>query len=440
MQNRLNHVLPPRGNEIEIRVIAALTHIGDPLDLKVQQAMLLLDEQCFHNGDNRQLFCIIRDLFLNSQEFSFVTFMSLVPDELYNLVHNLVSEQYINTSYLPTDVNKLIQYRGLRNQLRILVDATNHGLDALTPEAALTVISEELQKITQSTSTTRKAYLRSYETIADDFLSADYVENSEFKVDIEGLPPVPEQAMITIAGRSGHGKTFLALYLMDKIIDAKPGKQSLYFNLEMHERVMMDRHAILVGAKGDNRRDRIKNVVHKLLPKNVSLISEPMITIEEIETECRLAALRQPLAVIVVDYLGLIRTKVKGDRHDLDQVTIAKRLAALTLELDCNLILLTQVNRDFKSRPIGDRCPRTEDAAESMGSVHSSFWWIGIDQPQADTDDPEWANMFILQNRKNRGEGGLFKIIMKFQGGRFYKWQKPFCSTYVKAREESPAF
>src|SRR5690606_33454758 len=104
---------------------------------------------------------------------------------------------------------------------------------------------------------------------------------------------------------------------------------------------------------------------------NVSLVSEPLMTIDQIETECRLAALRQPLAVIVVDYLGLIRSKSRSERKDLEQGEIAKRLAALSLELNCIVIALSQVNREFKNRPVGDRCPVISDAAESMGSVHS---------------------------------------------------------------------
>ena len=212
---------------------------------------------------------------------------------------------------------------------------------------------------------------------------------------------------------------------MDAIIDARPGEQTLYFNLEMHPRVMIERHALLLGARGANRKEVIANAAPKLMQKNVSLVSVPMITIEQIEAESRLAALRQPVCCIVVDYLGLVGSKAKYDAKYQQQNDIAKRLAALSMELDCVVILLAQVNRDFKTRPIGDRCPLTSDAAESSGSVHSSTWWIGIDQPQNDDPSGDYQDLFMVECRKNRGNAN-FSLKFTFKNGMFWKYQKPF--------------
>jgi len=440
VQHRLQHIQPPNAGEIELRVISALTYIGECDNLKVQKAMLILDVFCFHNMDYRQMYELIVDLFNQGKEFSFVTFMTLVPKDIYEITYTMVKDDFNGCRYLEDDIQKLLAYRAWRKQVKILVEAVNYSLDATTAEESLTVIADNLQLINKTASTTRKSYLRTYETIADEFLSESDGDNSEFIVDIPDLPAVPNRALITIAGRSGHGKTFFALYLMDKIIDAHPGKQTLYFNLEMHERVMMERHAKILGVQGDNRRETINNAVAQLLTKNVSLISEPMITIDEIETECRLASMRQPIACIVVDYLGLIRSKSKSESKHLEQSDIAKRLAALSLELDCVVIALIQVNRDFKTRPVGDRCPMPQDSAESMGSVHSSSWWLGIDQPQNDDSDPEWADRFFVQCRKNRGDSGMFQLNLKFKYGMFSKYERPFGLNYNKKTKETPSF
>lgn len=429
MLTRVPYVEPPRASELELRTIAALTHIGNPNDLRVQKAILLLDEQCFMDIDYRGMYRVISELFIQQKDFDLISFLTVLPSELY-LIANQMTGEYCSTSHLEKDVEQLIAYRTLRKQVKILTDAINYGLASLTPEESISCIGEHLRRFSDSSNSTGNSYIRGYELIADELLSETGADDSQFEVDIPGLPALPNRALITIAGRSGHGKTFFALYMMDKIIDAKPGRQTLYFNLEMHERVMMERHAILVGGRGDSRKERIINALPKLLDKNVSLISQPMITIEEIETQSRLAHMRQPIGVIVVDYLGLIRSKVKSERKDLEQGDIAKRLAALSIELDCTVIGLIQVNRDFKTRPIGDRCPKPEDSAESMGSVHSSSLWIGIDQPQNDTDDQQWKDKFIVQCRKNRGDSGLFTLELKFKGGMFSKWQRPFCSNY----------
>ena len=430
---RIKPPVPPHNDDLELRVIAALIQIGEP-NLRVQKAMLQLDVNCFFSMQVRELYEIFKKLFEEQKDFNQIDFMSHIPEHLYQYSLTLFGDSYCTTNLLEADIEKLFEFRIYRKYLKILVDAVNLSLDATTNEESIAVITEHLQKIVHSGSTIRKAYARTYETIADEYLSESCTDSSEIKIDIADLPPVPNRALITIAGRSGHGKTFFALHLMDKIIDSIPDKQSLYFNLEMHERVMLERHAKLLGTKGDTRKEIILNGIPKLLTKNVSVVSEPLITIDEIEIQCRLAALQQPIAVIVVDYLGLIRTKAKSDKKYLDQSDIAQRLAGLSLELDCIVIALIQVNRDFKVRSIVDRCPKPEDSAESMGSVHSSSWWLGINQPQNDCDDPEYKDLFTIHCRKNRGESGLFKLNLKFKDGMFTKYDRPYQQNYVKPK------
>ncbi len=432
---RLPHVAAPRAHQIELRVICALIHIGKPSNLRVQNAMLKLHKYCFMDRDHRILFELISELFAKGNAFDFVEFMTLDHNDQYHLIEHAIRDEYLFSNTLEHDIEKLLAYHSWRTQLEILVNSVNSSLEQTLPEEAIQVIAEGLQALSNIDKPASTSIVRAYELIADDMLMENEADNVEFNVDIPGLPSVPNRALITIAGRSGHGKTFFALYLMDAIINAHPDKQTFYFNLEMHERVMMERHARILGCHGINRKDVIKKALPELLAKNVSLVSVPMITIDQIETECRLAALRKPLCCIVVDYLGLVGSKSKYDRKDLQQGDIAKRLAALSLELDCVVIALIQVNREFKTRPVGDRCPLTSDAAESMGSVHSSSWWIGIDQPQNDDDSGEYQDLFMVACRKNRGDSGLFSLNLKFQHGMFSKWYKPFSPAAKTSRD-----
>jgi replicative DNA helicase len=413
--------------ELEIRVIAALSHIGLASDLRVQEAMLNLSSVLFVSRDLQRIYTIIRELFDAKQDFSFVSLLSCLPKDLYDYTKEFIKDEYVSTQHLASDVKALNEYHVFRQQLKILESAIKDSSQATTPEESLDVITESIQKINETKQASKKSYVRTYEEIANEvFENGENWNTSEFDVDIPGLPGVPNRSLITIAGSSGHGKTFFALYLMDKIIDAQPGKQTLYFNLEMGEQVMMARHAKLLGVQETSQYKTITEGVSKLLPKNVSMVSEPMITIEQIEAECRLAALRQPLAVVVVDYLGIVQSKKKYDREDLLQAAIAKRLAAISLELDCVVILLIQINRGNQSREVGQRCPVVTDSASSMGSVHSSSWWLGIDQPQKDSDDEHFKDLFQVRCRKNRGDSGMFKLDLQFKDGMFSRWIRPY--------------
>jgi replicative DNA helicase len=425
---KIPYLTPPSSSEIELRFLSALIHLGDSNNLRVQQAMLQVDKDCFYNQDNRVIYDLVSELFAKGKPFDYVDFITLVPAEQYHITELGVKDEYMFPNHLEHDTAKLVAYRTLRKQIKILTETLNLSLEQKLPEDSLEVIRENIQALSNSASLKQASIVRDYAVIADDALSDTVEDSSEFSVDIPGLPPVPNRALIMIAGRSGHGKTFFALHLMDKIIDAHPDKQSLYFNLEMHERVMMERHARLIGVHGSNRIEVIRNGLSKLLPKNVSLVSVPLITIDQIEAEARLASLRQPLASIVVDYIGLVGSKSRYDAKHLQQSDIAKRLAALSLELDCVVIGLIQVNRDFKNRAIGERCPRPEDASESMGSVYSSSWWLGIDQPQLDDQSGDWQDMYMVECRKNRGDSGLFSLKLKFKNARFFKYERPFCA------------
>jgi replicative DNA helicase len=427
VETRLDHVIPPRAHEIEIRALSALIHLGDPKNVRVQTAMLKLDQDCFMQMDHRTIFKLLQELFAKGNPFDFVEFIGIIPNELYDFVSLSVTDHYMFPNHLEHDVAKLLSFRSLRRHLKVLVNAANRGLEEALPEDGIKAIREELQSLSNADSSQHSSIVRSYEVEIDEMLCESDSENVDFPVNIPDLPNVPNRSLITIAGRSGHGKTFFALYLMDAIIDAHPNKQTLYFNLEMHPRVMIERHGILLGARGANRKELIRGAAHILLPKNVSLVSVPMITIEQIESESRIAALKQPICCIVVDYLSLVGSKAKYDAKYLQQNDIAKRLAALSLELNCVVLGLIQVNREFKTRPIGDRCPLTSDASESMGSVHSSSWWIGIDQPQNDDPTDEYQHLFQVACRKNRGDAGLFTLNLKFKNGMFSKYYRPFC-------------
>jgi len=207
-------------------------------------------------------------------------------------------------------------------QILILTNAVNNSFEALTPADAISVISEELQAISQTNIATQKPFKRSSQDILDEIFANDGMVGADFMVDIPNLPPVPDESMITIAGRSGHGKTFFSIYLMDKIIKAKPGKQALYFNLEMRESVLLERLALLNKFRGDNQLETLKKAADDIISKNLTIFTKGGTTIDEIETEARLSALQCPLSVIVIDYMNLIKGKKKFDRQDLEQLDI----------------------------------------------------------------------------------------------------------------------
>ena len=433
----ISHVEPPHSLEIERRVIGALMFLGNHKLLPVQQAMLKLDSDSFYKMETKLVFEQIRERFNANREFDFVS-LSAHVDSNSSAIFESLRDEYYTPNLLRSDVEELNRYRTLRKQFIILIDAVNHAIPETDPETALGIISENLQKLSQSSTAIADEWVKSYEQVIEEEFYSSEIDDSLIAVSIPDLPLVPNRALITIAGRSGHGKTFFAIYLLNQLMEAFPDKDSIYFNLEMHNRVMMDRIATLLGSTGKDSYERVKAYAAQILAKRGKIVSIPMITIDQIESISRIQALEKPLGVIVVDYLGLVTSKSRFDRKDLEQNNIAKRLAALSIELDCIVIALIQVNREFKTRPVGQRCPVPSDAAEAMGSVHSSSWWIGIDQPYQDNHDAEFQHVFQVKCRKNRLESGQFELNLEFRNGMFAKYRAPFGARYKPKDEIDP--
>jgi replicative DNA helicase len=421
----MNQTLP-HSSEIESRMLGALISIGTSSDFRVRSSILALTPSCFYVLWHRDLFELIEKLYNLDADFTIVGMLSVIPEHLRDDLHDLLDAQYYSPNLIENDLELLIQYRQLREHAALLYSAYDAAMHATIPGEALSEISRIIGRLSQSQAEVRKTLGETYAEIAEEYLNSQDSDISEITVDIPGLPPIPNQSLITIAGRSGHGKTMIAIYLMDKLGITLPEKQILYFNLEMQKTVMVERHGRIIGGTGSTRKEVITSVLAELVTRNVTLISVPMISIDEIELECNLASLRQPISVVVVDYLGLISSRTRAERKDLEQANIAKRLAALALNLNCVVIALIQVNRDYKNREVGQRCPMPSDASESMGSVHSAGWWIGIDQPQVDSTEREFKDLFQVRCRKNRFDSGLFKLDLDFIDGQFFQRNRKF--------------
>ncbi|EHL31827.1 DnaB-like helicase C-terminal domain-containing protein [Legionella drancourtii] len=233
---------------------------------------------------------------------------------------------------------------------------------------------------------------------------------------IDELLQMPNRSLITIAGRSGHGRSFFALYLMDKLIEAQLHKQALYFNLEMPSEVIFERHALLLGAQGNSFKEIMLNARPKLTLKNVGVVSNPYITSSEIASVCTEAATRDEIGVIVVDGIDIVHMNDKYPKE-----AIAEKLAALAMELNCIIITTIPANTfDIeKNRLIGNRSPLPREVEESIGTFQASNWWLSIDRPQLDTEDRLYKGLFQVRCQKNQSTGNLFSLDLTFVNGRF---------------------
>ena len=196
--------------------------------------------------------------------------------------------------------------------------------------------------------------------------------------------------LLILAGRPGMGKTALATKiafgaaksLMAEARDADPNavpKSSIaIFSLEMsaeqlatrllaeESRISGDR--IRRGDIGQKDFDRFVAVSRDIGSLPLQIDDTPAITMSAMRTRCRRLKRTKGLALIVVDYLQLMRpslgTRPENRVQEISQIT--QGLKALAKELEVPVLALSQLSRAVESRE--DKRPQLSDLRES-GSI-----------------------------------------------------------------------
>ncbi len=196
--------------------------------------------------------------------------------------------------------------------------------------------------------------------------------------------------LLILAGRPGMGKTALATKiafgaaraLMDEARQqdpqAVPKASVAIFSLEMSAEQLATRllseEARISGdriRRGDIAQkdfDRFVQVSREIGSLPLHIDDTPAITLSAMRTRCRRLKRTKGLALIVVDYLQLMRpaagTRQENRVQEISQIT--QGLKALAKELDLPVLALSQLSRAVESRE--DKRPMLSDLRES-GSI-----------------------------------------------------------------------
>ncbi|MBN8873707.1 MAG: replicative DNA helicase [Rhodospirillales bacterium] len=196
--------------------------------------------------------------------------------------------------------------------------------------------------------------------------------------------------LLILAGRPGMGKTALATKIAfgaAKALMAEaraqgenvlPKAQVAIFSLEMSAEQLANR---LLSEEARVSSDRIRRgeIVQKDFDKFVQVSREiaalpiqiddtPAITMSALRTRCRRLKRTRGLALIVVDYLQLMRPSAgtRPESRVLEISQITQGLKALAKELAVPVLALSQLSRQVENRE--DKRPQLSDLRES-GSI-----------------------------------------------------------------------
>lgn len=286
---------------------------------------------------------------------------------------NRTLQEYMNLT--PTAVNDVL-YAGIvadhakRRKLRevaehILADDTSDTQELISGAFA------QVEELTHSSVNGR--CIGSKEAMQDFLLRLSDRTQGKKNVVPSGYPQLDallgggflNSGLYIIAARPGMGKTSFVLNVADQL-----GGNVLFVSLEMSvEQVTAKRLARVAGLPSsallmrDNLNDeeweRVAAASMELARSGMVVNRRMGITVSEVGLMARSV---KSLTAVVVDYLGLIRSTVRGSRYE--QVSqISADLKQLAISLDVPIIALSQLSRASEQRQ--DKRPSLADLRDS---------------------------------------------------------------------------
>ncbi len=311
--------------------------------------------------------------------------VSGAPEYLIDLADSIITFENIET-YL-----NIVLEQALLRKLLVTMEEINNDYYTHEISSINDFLEDAQRRISLVTEKRRISDFKSSKVITDE-LSKEF-ENLKSTNDDSAVTGTPtgfprlnmlthgfqKGEMIVLAARPGVGKTALSLNLAFNA--AVRGIPVAYFSLEMPANMLFKR---LISADSNVKFDSlltgygISQNVRLKLQQSCETLSRTKIFIDDtsgiqlgdVVAKCRKLKKEHPdLGLIVVDYIGLIgtRLKVKNESRQLEVQMISQTLKKLALELEVPVLSVAQLNRNVESRG-GE--PQLSDLRES-GSIEA---------------------------------------------------------------------
>jgi replicative DNA helicase len=215
------------------------------------------------------------------------------------------------------------------------------------------------------------------------------------------------------------GKTAFALNLLNNVA-LRAKKPVFFFSLEMPAsqllmrmtaiEAMVELQLMRTGFFSQAQQRTIIQTLDRIAGAPVYIDDTPSLTIFDIRSRARRASQREPLGMIIIDYLQLISSNSKVDRH-LQIGEISRGLKLLARELHCPVIALSQLSRSVESRT--DQIPMLSDLRES-GSIEQDadvvMFLYREEKVKKETEKKGIADVIVAKQRN----GPTDTISLKF--------------------------
>ncbi|MFD2786216.1 replicative DNA helicase [Hymenobacter rubripertinctus] len=394
---------PPQALDLEAAILGAAL-----LEADAQRTLLALlpTEEVFYSAAHQQVYLAIRDLVQAGDHADLLTVVARLrhrgtlartggPHFIAQLTQKINS-----AAHLDTHCRILQQQHARRVVIRAGTELAAHGYDdsrdplelLATAQTHLTNLHRSLE--TKPGQTAAAAFDATFERLAQSVGQHGLTGIPTGLTQLDGLTGGWQPGdLVILAARPAMGKTAALLHFA-RTAAFDHGHHAAIFSLEMPTLQLMQRmiaSEVPGYSNSDLRRGNlpggleqvahIREQAHRLRTHGhlLHLDDTPGLSIQQLRAKCARLHAQQPLSLVLVDYIQLMRGDTKGNREQ-EVGSISRSLKELAKELNAPVLALSQLSRDVEKRG-GEKRPLLSDLRES-GSLEQDadciiFLWRG---------------------------------------------------------------
>ena len=389
MENReeIRGTVPPNSTEAEISVLGAMLQDGNA----VLRACEMLDAEDFYQPEHREIFSVMKELNRQQKPIDLVTLQEELARKgtLDGVGGNTYLLKILHDVPTAANVRSYIDIVQERSVLRKLIAACRDiSRECYTQDkevqSILTLAEKKIFDIAMNRQEgdalqpVGKVLETTYEQIE---------ELARNKGQIAGVPTgfidldnlltgLHPGELIIVGARPAMGKTSFAMNIAEHA-SLNKGKVTAVFTLEMpREQIAMrmlcsdarvDMQRVRRGTLHEQDWIRLANSLGPLAAAPMYIDDTSAITPTQLRSRCRrLMTDCGRLDLVVVDYLGLMRSDGRAENRQLEVSEISRQLKAIALELRVPIVACAQLSRANKDRV--DKRPMLSDLRDS-GSI-----------------------------------------------------------------------
>lgn len=441
---------------------------------RCQKAMAMLKPESFYLRSHQVIFAEMRELVAKQQPVDLITLAeSLEAKDLAETAGGFayMAELSKNTPSAANIVHYAMVVREKAME-RYGIDMTTKATELLYARNGMSTadkfeaIQSLFTEISDYARTGKKTGLRSFHDAV-----ADWTEEFDERCkpngrsrglssglpsldDLLGVKRIVRGSLFIIGARPKMGKTTLYTQMAVNCATVE-NEPALMFSLEMPEGQMVEKITAQqsrltpnlfypdmtkedFGYRGDWDADLQKatGVMSALIDSNNLMIDDtPGIGLSHIVAEARrIKRERGKVGMVLVDYLTLM-TADKAERNDLAYGLITKGLKMLAKELDCVVVLLTQLNRDLEKRT--NKRPLPSDSRDTGQIEQDCDYWLAIYREGAYDETANQSETELLLRLNRHGETGV--VYCQQRHGAIYDCDQEAASQRRREKEAKPA-